>query len=167
MHKDIAAYQEIPENSRKMADLIIRNLRIHTPDGYKTVDVSFKSEEIQNEEATDFYRKASIDDLGDLSTSFGYKEFNAEGLSIKMGKVGTVEQVAEIDEADWLRRGYGDLVFQGADALFEVHKLGVNFHENEKEVDKELNPGKNPSFFLLNEGKLRYAVVNGRLISLF
>ena len=165
--KDVTTYHEIPENSRQMADLIIRNLRMPTPDGNKTVDISFKSEEIQNEDATDYYTKANIDDIGDLSTSYGYREFNAAGLSLKMGKVTSIEVVDKVEVDNWLKKGYGDLILPNADALFDAHKLPVNFHESEKEVDTQLKPGKNPSFFLVKDGKLRYAVVNGRLISLY
>lgn len=166
--KDVAAYEAIPKNDRKMADLILRNLSINTSAGLKTVDLSFKSEEIQNEKATDFYTKAFIDDLGDLSTSFGYKEFNAEGLSIKMGKTASLESLNNLDANKWLKKGYGDLIWSNIEnEAFSYRKMPINIHEREQDADTVIKPGANPSFFLVKDGELRYAVVNGSLISLY
>jgi len=75
----IDQYWAIPENDRKLNDLIIRNVR-HPKLG-KSIDISINKEEIDILETGTFYTEAKIEDLGDLSTFYGYEEENVDNIS--------------------------------------------------------------------------------------
>ncbi len=162
--KNVAAYEAIPKNDRKMADLILRNVELTADGKTKSVDISFKSDEVQNDDATAFYNKGYIDDIGDLSTFYGYTEFDAGAYSLKKGKLGEISDPEDIDQLKCLKKRYGDLLWPGIKNHFKYKHFDVNIHERKEEMEDEISPGKNPSLFLVKEGKIRYAIVNAKLI---
>lgn len=170
-NKEVAAYEDIPKNDRKMADLIIRNLTVKSPDGLKTMDVAIQREEVQNESATDFYYKSKIADLGDLSTFFGYQEFEASAFNYKRAKVydqklAKIGDLKNLDLNALLNQGISEFICPGMKESFEISSLPVNVHKSAEEVDIDLKPESNPSFFLERDGVLEYGIINGYMIQL-
>lgn len=73
----IEDYQSIPENTRCLFDLLIRNVRL--PNEEK-IDIGINLIENNNSFATDFKLSSVIEDLGDLSVFWGIKELDAEDM---------------------------------------------------------------------------------------
>lgn len=77
LDKTIEAYQSIPENTRCLFDLLIRNVELEN--GEK-VAIGINLTENNNQKATKYSLSSVIEDLGDLSTYWGIQEYDAEGM---------------------------------------------------------------------------------------
>lgn len=73
---DHAAYFDIPENDRKLVDQLIRNATLHKDGHDYLMDIGLMLQD-GDQNAT-----AIIDDMGDLSTYYGYEEIDASGMQI-------------------------------------------------------------------------------------
>lgn len=86
---DLRKYEIIPQNEKLLKDLILRNVQLKD----YSVDIAFLNTEItdmfpDNITNTDNYHNFSyqscIDDIGDLSIFYGYKELNCKGLAVEI-----------------------------------------------------------------------------------
>jgi hypothetical protein len=108
---DLNLYESIPMNEELMMDLILRNLKMQKNGIEYVVDIGVNFEEINLKGAKDFYLKASIEDIGDLSVFSGYEEFDFSGCTIEPGKLypGEPVSVYDLDKFDvngLFSRGY-------------------------------------------------------------
>ena len=78
----VAQYQAIPENSRTIFDVLIRNVTTIQKGKPVVVDVGIDRHEINDEGAGSFRYKSTIEDIGDLSTFYGLDEIDATGLTL-------------------------------------------------------------------------------------
>jgi len=168
---EVSAYENIPKNDRKMVDLIIRNISVDSPSGTKTMDIAINREEVQNDAATDFYYNSKIADLGDLSTFFGYQEFEASAYNYKKAKVfdqdlAKIGDLKNLDLNALLSQGISEFICPSMKESFEINSLPVNVHKSARDIDIELKPDANPSFFLEKDGILEYGIINGFMIQL-
>jgi hypothetical protein len=161
-------YYSIPDNATRLMDLVVRNLGMKYADHKYKVDIGIRRRETDANGS--FYVTGAIDDLGDLSIFYGYEELDAGGLEIVEGKVYEKEfaKVSDInpDKAlELLNAGYLAVKVREAQDR-ELHNLPIWILKTAKAYPKGLRTGNNPSFFLAENGKLKYAVVNGYLIDL-
>ncbi len=102
-HKSLKTYEDIPfNNSYRFFDVLVREASIERMGQWFTVDLGFRRSEINNEEATDYYFKGTLADMGDLSTYFAYREIQGQGMQAVAGKVyGTVlNSMADLKKLD-------------------------------------------------------------------
>jgi hypothetical protein len=166
------AYDSIPYNAGAgYHDLILREVeRGYEGKAYLT-DIAFRLNEVPFNENQSFYLRAHISDIGDLSTQYGYDEFDGEGYRLVSGR--TYEQVLADYEAlqrldlDSLRRqGYTtfQLKQRPSRALYDGQPVEI--------VSPGTMPANNvrlygnPSLLLEKNGSYQYAVVNGQLYEL-
>jgi hypothetical protein len=83
---DLADYEKIPQNDRKLFDLKIEDVQYELLGNTFTLDIGVNYLEVDNASHSNFYTKGQIMDLGDLSTYYGYKTFPANGYKIVPGK---------------------------------------------------------------------------------
>ncbi len=80
VQENIADYQALPENSRDLFDVLIRNATIIRKGKRVKVDIGFNRYEENADSARTFRYKSTIEDIGDLSTHYGLEEIDATGL---------------------------------------------------------------------------------------
>ncbi len=80
--EDIASYQALPENSRDLFDVLIRNATILRRGKPVKVDIGFNHNEENADSARTFRYKSTIEDIGDLSTYYGLEEVDADGMTL-------------------------------------------------------------------------------------
>lgn len=80
--ENIAEYSVIPENNRVLFDLLIRNANAVIEGRKVKIDIGINKEEVAAKNVQKFNMKATIEDLGDLSTFYGIEEIEAEGLDL-------------------------------------------------------------------------------------
>ncbi len=80
--ENIVEYNKIPENNRVLFDLLIRNASAIIEGKTVTLDIGINKEEVAAKNGRKFNVKATIEDLGDLSTFYGIEEIDATGLDI-------------------------------------------------------------------------------------
>jgi len=77
-------YEALPENARALFDLLIRNATVLVNGEKITYDVAVNRQETALFNRPEkWYRRGTVEDLGDLSTFFGTNELDATGLTIE------------------------------------------------------------------------------------
>lgn len=166
---DLADYEKIPQNDRKLFDLKIEDVQYELLGKTYTLDIGIHHLEVDNADHSEFYTKAQIMDLGDLSTYYGYKTLDATDFKITPGKIYSPKK----GERPSLKRAYallkkGYVYWRGSMAVSDT---GVSF-PMQLVSDRFMLPkfrlyvGLNPSFLLSKNGVISHAVVNGYLIDL-
>lgn len=166
---DRAKYWEIPENERYLYDLIVRNVQKEVNDKLYTVDVGINHIEIEFENVNDYFDIGSIQELGDMSTFYGYEEFDAEGMVAVPGKIydevqPDLEAVQKLDAKKLMREGYTTVRVRDLSGQEDIRKqLILDVTSQYSEPDHELKLNNRPNFILEEDGKPKYAVINGFL----
>ena len=169
---DIAAYEKIPENDKKLFDLKLENVTYVLNQKPYQLDLGINRIEVNSENFSDYWYSSRIMDQGDLSTYYGYQTLKAAGYTIKAGKtypnkIKSLTQAKNLDFRDLLQKGYAYIRVEQIpkDSLsspFPVHIIGSNY----KVPEFCLQPGINPTFILEKNGVNHYAVINGFLLHL-
>ncbi len=96
---DLRKYDVIPQNEKLLKDLILRNVQLQNGQLQNgqlqnySVDIAFLNTEITDtftdkitnrENYQNFSYQSCIDDIGDLSIFYGYKELNCKGLAVEI-----------------------------------------------------------------------------------
>jgi hypothetical protein len=164
--ENINKYWQIPLNRRNLNDLLIRNVSIEGPmDRFYKVDLAIQREEHDiNGEAPLSYI-GQIEDLGDLSTQFGYQEITEEGLVFAPGKVypqslKNQQAVKELGVHQLLGQGYTTIVLEDLPAAGQVD-LPFELVVGRKEIPDQPAIEQPATFLLSNGGVLSYVIING------
>ncbi len=168
----LAEYEKIPENDRKLFDLKIKNATYGILGTDYIIDLGINRLEVNKEDNNDFWYSSRILDQGDLSTYYGYKTFDAEGYTIKQGKIypkgfSTLEDLENIDPLELLKQGYtyirmAKIPMEMLESPIPMNILGSTYELPEL----QLQVGINPTFLLEKNGKPEFAVINGFLLDL-
>ncbi len=172
--KTTKAYWDIPRNDRKLFDLKIENLTFPYLGASYKVDLGIIYDEIENNSHSDFYLVGKIVDIGDLSTHYGYETLSAEGLTFKTGEtyptiLSSFEEFRELDIPQLLRSGYTSVSISDlpteikfvTDPINVVDIKKIRIPRNNEMPTSPVNFGKNPTFLLMKNDQVVYAVVNG------
>jgi hypothetical protein len=165
----LEAYEEIPQNDRKLFDLKIENVTYPLLGKEYLVDVGIQRPAVDMEGHGDFWYSSRIVDLGDLSTFYGYKTLDASGYSLVPAKVHprTLESVEALEALDFwelLADGIAYVRVKGLPAKWRSSPYPVHLVSETFTLPQgRLEVGINPTFLLVREGKPEYAVVNGFL----
>jgi len=172
-YKEISleAYEEIPENDRKLFDLKIVGATYELLGNSYILDLGIHQLEVDKEGNEDFWYSSRIIDQGDLSTYYGYETFNAEGYTIVPGMVfpeikNSPMEVID-DVASMLKNGYTYLRVKAIPKEALNSPMPMHVISKEYELPEfKLGVGTNPTFLLKKDGELKYAIINGFLIDL-
>jgi len=172
--KSTKAYWDIPRNDRKLFDLKIENLAFPYLGATYTVDLGIIYDEIENNNHSDFYLVGKIADIGDLSTHYGYETLSAEGFTFKTGEtyptiLSNFEEFRELDIPELLRGGYTSVSISDLPPEIKFVTAPINVIDiskiqiprNNEMPRSPVNFGKNPTFLLLKNDQVAFAVVNG------
>ncbi len=159
-------YEDIPNNGGiRLHDLIVRNLNF---EGIQR-DIAFRMNETDSDDYRDYYLAGSISDIGDLSTSYAYRTFDASGLEVVKGKVyhevlNKIEDFKTLNTNALLKDGYTDFIVEEGYDPFK-NGYGVNIHKKAP-ADQRIDMGQNPSLVLRRNNSAEYLLINGAIISL-
>jgi len=165
-------YEKIPKNDRKLFDLKISNLSFEYLGEKYTVDLGINTVERDNKKHTDYYNIGRIEDLGDLSTYYGYKTIDAKGLVFKPGE--TYPKI--VDKKDLEKMNFDQLVKKGYTAIaidsipentdfthYPINIVDIRHMsiQKNKMPKPPLKLGANPTFLLYRDNEVVYAIING------
>lgn len=157
------SYYQIPENNLSLTDLLIREVNMVKKNKRYLVDIGISQQRIIiNSEP---YYRASINNLGDLSTSHGYEELNGNEIEVHPGKVypetfKNKQQVQQLDFIELLREGYTDIVVENMPGGSYLKDIPLNIVAGQ-DHSNEISLGSTPNLFLTEDGQIRYVIVNG------
>ncbi|MBX2927201.1 MAG: hypothetical protein KF852_05145 [Saprospiraceae bacterium] len=164
---DIAGYEDIPFNkSNFFHDLIVREAEIEKAGQRYTVDIGFR-----HSTTASGVQSSSISDLGDLSIFHGYQEAPARGMRLVPGKtypkvLPDITALKSIDALDLMRQGYTEIQLTKLPPQLPAGAFPFRLVAPGKGGAGEIKVGRNPSFVLMKDGKVRWSVVNGAAFDL-
>jgi len=165
-------YDKLPFNKGgRLHDLMIRNVKLNYQEREYITDIAFRSNEVEDELHKKFYLSSSIRDLGDLSTFYGYQEFDATGFVVEFGKVYPTKienhmALKRLNINHLLQEGYTDFVVEEivGDDLYS--ELPLKIHSSFPESSSDISLGSNPSLVFHKGGSPLFVVINGVLFDL-
>lgn len=160
---DINAYDKIPFNEEILKDLVLRNM-YYEKNGIKII-LDISADRIERNNNGKIFYNSVIDDIGDLSTLYGYEDYDFTGYEIHPGKIyDSKKSPAGYDNNflnNLLAEGYTDILYTG-----KVNKLRDDFALNiinNKNIRNDISIGSNASFYLKRNDKIEMVFVNGFL----
>lgn len=169
LNETIETYYSIPPNESLMIDCIIRNVTVIKEENEIVVDVGINYEEINIENSRQFYYKAAIEDIGDLSVYTGFREFDATGMSLQLGKTyakifNSLDEIKKLDFATLIETGVTNVKLR-ASSINELYSpVLFNIILNDKDRIEELKQEAVPNFILKENNTFKCAVINGFLL---
>ena len=169
---DISVYESIPNNEKFMMDFILRKLKFKREDKDYIIDIGINFEEENIDDARDFYLKASIEDLGDLSVYSGYEEIDLSGYTVEPGKTKpdifhSIEELNKINPVSFYNEGYTNVILSNGDFGGEHTYLPFNILlDANNDIENAIKPDNPANFIIKKDGSVKFVVVNGFLIDL-
>ena len=161
----IADYQAIPENSRALFDVLIRNATVVRNGKPVMMDIGINRQEIDTDSVRAFRYKSIIEDIGDLSTFYGLEEIDATGLTLSPARVhaGMIDSAANLRQLDLTAlRNEGITVFRVRRVRKESYPMeSVHLLYDGKLPARPLLVGQIPTFLLKQGNQIKYNFVNG------
>jgi len=169
---DLSVYESIPQNEKFMMDLILRNLIVKRDEIEYLIDVGINFDEVNVNGAKEFYLKAAIEDVGDLSVFAGYEEFDLSGYTVEPGKTKPVayhslNELEKINLAQLYNEGYTNVILDNDNFQSEYSHLPLNITLDEKAIpESKIKPEESPNFIIKKKNEVKFVVVNGFLIDI-
>jgi hypothetical protein len=163
---DVSKYWDIPLNESDLNDVIIREVEVKDKQGtsYYT-DIAIRREEHDHEGKAPIFYQGTIEDLGDLSTQFGYQEIIVDGLVYAPGKtypevLADHHALEDLGVTELLQQGYTSIKLKELPSKGS-NQLPFDLITDEMDSPVRLEVAQQATFLLLKDGKVKYAVING------
>ena len=163
-------YEKIPFNEEMIMDMILKNLLFRQNGLEYLIDVGINREEINFNNAKDFYYGSTVEDLGDLSVFYGYEEYDLNGMEIIPGKtypekINSLSEIEKLNFKELYNKGYTNVFLNSNDDKLSFTKFPINIATDENYVDKsEIDLDDSPNFIIKKDGIVKYVVINGFLV---
>lgn len=159
-------YWAIPENDRKLNDLILRN--VYMPALNSSLDISINHLEKEDDSSMGFYLEGQIVDLGDLSTFFGYSEFDAKNLHYRQAGVypSVIKDFATLEALDFKKlhhKGIGVVKVENIELNQSFDRIPLLVIGVNEATEWRIKPENKCAFFLQNAKGIKFALINGKL----
>ena len=171
-NENLADYQEIPENSRSLYDVLIRNVSI-TKEGIQfRTNLGIVRSQIKSSDFRSMSYNGRIEELGDVELSHGYDEIEASSLTFTSGNIKLMrksewEALSPQQEFDLIREGYLFVKWtDGISPLGPLHARLLNLTNKETNPIQTASVGQQAQFLLSKDGKPVYALLNGYVLDL-
>ncbi|MBU0474818.1 MAG: peptidase M14 [Bacteroidetes bacterium] len=167
-NESIEIYDNIPENQKLLFDLLLRNVTIEKNNHKFIIDIGINQNEVGTSDKRDFYFIGEIEDIGDLSTFYGFDELDCTGFTIDTAmvypeKYENFDAVKNIDIIPILMKGYSYVQVDSLNIKEKFSKIPINLIETEKAKSTKIEIGSNANFRLLKDNKVQFVCVNGFL----
>ncbi len=172
MNTDLSIYKSIPHNEKFMMDFILRNLILKRDGKEYIIDIGINFEEVNIKDARDFYLKASIEDIGDLSVYSGYDEIDLSGYIIEPGKTkpeayNSLDDLEKIIPVELYKQGYTNVLLSDREFSGEYSNLPFNIIIDGKNgLNGLIKPDAAANFIIKKNDEVKYAIVNGFLVDI-
>lgn len=167
----LTVYDNIPFNDKYLFDLLIRNVSFQNGNEELKVDVGINLNESNNDSAKSFILKSVVEDFGDLSIFYGYKDYNFTGYKIEPGKIypnviSSLDQLKKLNAHKLYDSGYTSIKINFEKLPPNLHKYPFHFivwNENRKSEFNHVGIGNPANFILRKDDEISYVLVNGFL----
>lgn len=159
-------YESIPFNDKYILDVILRNLTVRDGKKQIKIDIGINLDEFEGPNEKKIYYRSQVDDLGDLSVFYAYKDYDFNGYTIERASIfeDKIFSLKELENYDFYKlysKGYSTiLVKKLPDEKFT--KFPINLAIKNR-IDTTINIGEPANFILKKDGKIEYIIINGFL----
>jgi hypothetical protein len=165
-NESLEVYDQILFNDKFIFDVVLRNLKYSRDGKSYLIDVGINLNEINFNNGSAFYYKSSIEDIGDLSVYFGYKDYDFTGMEIIPGKVfekvfSSYDELLSLDIKELHKNGYTSVVLQGGNLEAPFTELPINILISGIDNSNEFMLGKRADFTITQGDEIRYVIING------
>ena len=164
-------YNEIPFNEEKLFNTILRNLTFEKNGQNFKADLAIISEEVETQSEPNFYLKSKIGGIGDLSTFYGYEEYELKGYKIKPGMTyqkifQNINDIKLSEIKQYIKQGYTNFVVEKTNFQdYCPFPINIYSKRNGNKINKIKS--ENPAdFYISKKGEIKFVVVNGFIINL-
>lgn len=161
-------YEKIPYNKRRMMELVIRNASYKFGDHRADLDLGFQAIEYDNSSHSDFYKKGSISEIGDLTGYQGYQDIDLKGMLLKKGRlypevVSSISALTPAFVLDLHKKGYTDVRVKNLPVKLHRYDYPLMLHSTKKSfVNNKVRLYGNPSLYIEDKDrKVSGVIVNG------
>ncbi|MUP46737.1 peptidase M14 [Gramella sp. BOM4] len=165
--ENIEEYERIPNNNRMLFDLKLEAVNYELNGNNYVLDLGINLYERDLENNEKFYYSAGIIDQGDLSTSYAYETVDASAYKLDFGKIypKILKDSSELEELKLVELLKDGVAYIRMENLPEktFSDMPINLVSENFQLEKNLEPGRNATFFLKKDGKVEYVVMNGFL----
>lgn len=171
-NQNLEDYQSIPENSRSLYDVLIRNISVSKEGIAFRTNLGIVRSQIKSPDFGSMSYNGRIEELGDVELTHGYDEIEASSLTftpgnIKMMRKSEWEALSPQRELDLIREGY--LFVKWTDGASPAGPLSgrlLNLTNKEINTIQTASIGQQAQFLLSRDGKPVYALLNGYVLDL-
>ena len=164
--ENLETYDSIPFNEEDIMDLVLRNLKYKVHGSEILVDIGINQEQINTNEAKDFYYKSKIEDMGDLSVYFGNEDYDLKGMEVSEGetyptKFHDISEIEKLDFVELYLKGYTNVILDSLEFKNNYTKLPINIVGSSHQDNKIIKTEDVPNLIIKKNGKVVYIVING------
>ena len=170
--QSLAKYDEIPENSRSLYDLLIRNVSIVKEGMAFRTNLGINLAQIKAPNFASMTYNGRVEEIGDMELSHGHQEIEASNLSLEPGKVKLLlktewDSLSRDAEYELLKEGYLYAKCTDNQSLSGAVS-GRILHLTNRDESPVQAPGigQQAQFILFQDSKPRYAIIKGFVIDL-
>jgi len=169
---DLSVYESIPNNEKFMMDFMLRKLKLQKADKEYLIDIGINFEEENIDDARNFYLKASVEDIGDLSVYSGYEELNLSGYIVEPGKTKqeifhSIQELENIDPVNLFSEGFTNVLLSDCDFSDKHSYFAFNIVLNQSQSPANgIKPDAPANFIIKKDGLVKFAIVNGFLFDI-
>lgn len=169
--EDAGQYEKIPENSRSLYNLLVRNVKIIKEGHTFTANLGINHAQIKDADYKGVSYQGNIEEFGDVERVYGYEEVEARDFDYAAGKVKTLtkkawDMLSPEAELKLIREGYLFVKwFDGKSPAGPIKNRLLNL-SNKVKMTSQAGLNQPANFLLVKQGKPVYAVVNGFLLQL-
>lgn len=172
LSQSLAKYDAIPENSRSLYDLVVRNVSINKEGISFRTNLGINLSQIKGANYASMAYNGRIEEIGDMELNYGHNEIEASQLNLVPGKVKLLlksewDKLTQEEEFQLVKEGY--LYVKWTDAKSPDGPMSgrlLNLSNTETEPVKAAGIGQQAQFILAKDGKPEYAVINGFVLDL-
>ena len=160
-------YDDIPLNAEFIMTSILRNLECERNGSSYIIDMGINTEEVRSNEGSDFYFRSTLEDIGDLSTYYGYNDYDFSGYKAEPGKIyerifNSIEEIEIADLKSLYKLGYTDVILNSDNYNKVSTPLPINIWiksspENYNKIELE----SVPNLVIKKNNEVKYIVING------
>lgn len=169
IHYSRDIYEAIPMNRISIFDLLVKNASVEFNGNFYTLDLGYRKSAVfsadrQSQQTTG----ASLSDVGDLSTSGGYRVFDATNYQLKHGEIypnafETLDELKSSNWKGWLREGYSYFIIEERVSNQAKSELPFLILESDKQKPSFPALGKDAALLGSRNGIVEFSIANGMI----
>ena len=160
-------YDEIPYNGEYILNTILRNLEYEKESTKFKIDIGINLDEIKEVDCNDIFYRSSIEDIGDLSTFFGYNDFDFSGYKVEPGKIfdkkfNSIEEIRNFDIRSLYKLGFTDVILNSKNFSKTQTELPINIWVNNSPSNNNtIELESIPNLVIKKHDEVEYVIING------